>query len=234
VGAPYSAAEMVNIEFIVRDVAAGMAERYCAAPGDGHAKRAAAWRPWSGLGGVAKSEALLQEMVGKGRPAFSTIGLVGGIENTGGMSARTCVFAGEELPCHYVNPAKAQGRLVGHGRSQRGSGRHWQGPADRALLRARAQGSRRAPLAEGGHGLRGRHPGPPAAGPERPARGPPAGVGSAVDRGTDLGDTSRPRMGCGPQPGAPGRGEGKGRKQAEPLVSRFAVGKGLALSTPHP
>jgi hypothetical protein len=108
VEAPYTAAEMMNVEFIARDVA-GMAKRHCASHGDGYAKRVAAWQPWSGLGGVAKSEALLQEMVGRGRPAFSTIGLVEGIENTGGMVARTCVFAGEELPCHYVDPAKAQG-----------------------------------------------------------------------------------------------------------------------------
>ncbi|MGH9232810.1 MAG: hypothetical protein ACRD0R_05665 [Acidimicrobiales bacterium] len=45
VGAPYTAAEMMNVELIARDVAAGMAKRYCAATGDGYAKRAAAWRP---------------------------------------------------------------------------------------------------------------------------------------------------------------------------------------------
>jgi hypothetical protein len=109
VGAPYTAAEMMNVEFIARDVAAGMAGRYCAAGGDGYNRRAAAWQPWSGLGGVAKSERLLQEMVGVGRPAFSNIGLVDGIENTGGMQNRTCLVGDGEIPCAYIDPAHAQG-----------------------------------------------------------------------------------------------------------------------------
>jgi hypothetical protein len=109
VGAPFTAAEMMDVDFIARDVAAGMAERYCAAGGSAFDRRAAAWQPWSGLGGVAKSEALLQEMVGLGRPAFSTIGLVEGIDNTGGMLARTCRLDGVETACHHIDPARAQG-----------------------------------------------------------------------------------------------------------------------------
>ena len=69
VGKPYTAAEMMNVQYIAGDVAAGMADRYCAAGGDRYANRAAAWQPWSGLGGVAKSEALFQEMVGARHPA---------------------------------------------------------------------------------------------------------------------------------------------------------------------
>jgi acyl-homoserine-lactone acylase len=109
VGAPFTAAEMMNVQFISGDVAAGMAARYCAAGGDGYNRRAAAWRPWSGLNGVAKSEALLQEMVGLGRPAFSTIGLVEGIDNAGGMQARTCLLGGVATECHYVDPSLARG-----------------------------------------------------------------------------------------------------------------------------
>jgi hypothetical protein len=240
VGAPYTAAEMMNVEFIARDVAAGIAKRYCASPGDGHAKRAAAWRPWSGLGGVAKSEALLQEMVGLGRPAFSTIGLVEGIDNTGGMAARTCVFAGEELQCHYVDPAEAQdaawwanddpsGGAVASGEppltalfyvlKRKGyEERHWltEDTGYRIDVRARRRLGQNA----------------------RPMDGQPAS-GLQWIEGTDLCDTARPDMGCAPEPdsaekrrAAPkgGKGGDAGGGQAEPLVSRFAVGKGVTLS----
>jgi hypothetical protein len=97
------------VQFIAGDVAAGMANRYCAAGGDAFNQRAAAWQPWSALNGVAKSEALFQEMVGLGHAPFSTIGLVDGIENTGGMQTHTCLLSGVPTPCDYVNPAAAQG-----------------------------------------------------------------------------------------------------------------------------
>jgi hypothetical protein len=109
VGKPFTAAEMMNVQFIAGDVAAGMANRYCAAGGDSYTNRAAAWQPWSGLGGVAKSEALFQEMVGLDRVPFSTIGLVDGIENTGGMRTHTCLLSGVPTPCDFVDPAAAQG-----------------------------------------------------------------------------------------------------------------------------
>lgn len=109
VGARFTAAEMMNVQYIAGDVAAGMADRYCAAASDPASNRAAAWRPWAGLNGVAKSEALFQEMVGGGHPPFSTIGLVDGIENTGGMQTRTCIVGGVPTECYYVNPAAAQG-----------------------------------------------------------------------------------------------------------------------------
>ncbi|HEU0170297.1 MAG TPA: hypothetical protein VFR26_02575 [Acidimicrobiales bacterium] len=109
VGKPFTAAEMMNVQFIAGDVAGGMANRYCAAGGDSYTNRAAAWQPWSGLGGVAKSEALFQEMVGLDRVPFSTIGLVDGIENTGGMRTHTCLLGGVPTPCDFVDPAAAQG-----------------------------------------------------------------------------------------------------------------------------
>jgi hypothetical protein len=109
VGKPYTAAEMMNVEYIAGDVARGMADRYCAAGADPATNRAAAWQPWSGLNGIAKSEALFQEMMGPGRPPFSTIGLVDGIENTGGMQRHTCLLGGVPTPCDFVNPAAAQG-----------------------------------------------------------------------------------------------------------------------------
>lgn len=109
VGAPYTAAQMMDVSYIARDVAGGMANRYCAAGGDAFARRSAAWQPWQALGGIAKSEALFQEMVGAGHPPFSTIGLVEGIENAGGMVAHTCLLSGVPTECYYVNPAAAQG-----------------------------------------------------------------------------------------------------------------------------
>lgn len=109
VGAPFTAAELMDVGLVARDVAAGMADRYCAASGDDLARRAAAWEPWSGLAGVAKSEALFQEMVGLGQPAFSRIGLVEGIDGTGGMEVRTCLLGGTPVDCAFVDPGRAQG-----------------------------------------------------------------------------------------------------------------------------
>lgn len=109
VGAPYTASQMMDVRYIARDVAAGMADRYCASGGDDFARRSAAWQPWQALGGIAKSEALYQEMVGAGHPPFSTIGLVEGIDNAGGMVAHTCLLGGAPTECYYVDPAAAQG-----------------------------------------------------------------------------------------------------------------------------
>lgn len=109
VGAPFTAAQLMNVEYIAGHVAAGMAQRYCAAAADPAGRRAAAWRPWKGLGGIAKSEALYQEMMGPGHAPFATIGLVEGIDNAGGMVARTCKLGRTETPCHYIDPARAQG-----------------------------------------------------------------------------------------------------------------------------
>ena len=89
---------MMNVQFIAGDVAAGMANRYCAAGGDSYTNRAAAWQPWSGLGGVAKSEALPP---GDGRARLAPVlddRLVDGIENTGGMRTHTCLLGGVPTP----------------------------------------------------------------------------------------------------------------------------------------
>lgn len=110
VGAPYTAAELTDVQFVASKVAAGMAERYCATPGSAFARRSAAWEPWSGLNGIAKSEALFKEMLGRGHPPFSTIGLVDGIDNAGGVIKHRCTLGGRTLvDCWYVNPYHAQG-----------------------------------------------------------------------------------------------------------------------------
>lgn len=109
VGAPFTADQLVDVQQVAGHVAAGMAQRYCAAGGDAAARRAAAWAPWKALGGIAKSEALYAEMMAPGRPPFSNIGLVEGIERTGGMRTTTCLLGGAEVTCHRIDPAAAQG-----------------------------------------------------------------------------------------------------------------------------
>ncbi len=109
VGAPFTASQLMNVQYISGHVAAGMAGRYCGGGGDAFSRRSAAWQPWQALGGIAKSEALFQEMLGAGRPPFSTIGLVDGIDNAGGMELRTCLLGGQPTPCYFVDPARAQG-----------------------------------------------------------------------------------------------------------------------------
>src|SRR5215471_17654052 len=109
VGAPYTAAELMDVAYVAKDVATGMAARYCAAGGHGAGARAAAWQPWAALGGVAKSEALYGAMMTPGLPPFAHIGLVGGIEDGGGMQAHTCLVGGQKTRCDFVDPGRAQG-----------------------------------------------------------------------------------------------------------------------------
>jgi hypothetical protein len=178
-----------------------MASRYCASGGS----RAAAWQPWSALGGIAKSEALYQEMLAPGLPPFARIGLVDGIEDTGGMQARTCLSNGQTLPCWYVNPGLAQGAnwwatddptggTPGAGEApltapfyviSRGDGteeRYWMSldtgyPVNISARRALGQNA-------------------------RPRDGQPAS-GLEWWQGADLCDTARPEMGCTPSPPPP-------------------------------
>ncbi len=200
VGAPYTAAELIDVQHVAGDVAAGMAARYC----DSGGSRAAAWQPWAGLGGIAKSEALYQEMLTPGLPAFARIGMVDGIEDTGGMQARTCLLGGQSLPRWYVDPARAQGAnwwatddptggAVGSGEAPLTASfyvisrdgheeRYWMAvdtgyPANIAARRTLGENA-------------------------RPRDGQPAS-GLEWWQGTDLCDTARPEMGCVPPPPPP-------------------------------
>jgi len=216
VGAPYTAAELMDVQYIAGDVAGGMAGRYCAAGGDDYARRAAAWQPWSGLGGIAKSEALFQEMLGLDAPAWSRIGLVDGIENGGGMVARICVTSGQTLPCWYIDPSKAQGA-------------NWWALDDPS---GGAPGSGEAPLPAPFYvierdGFEERHfmsidTGYPQnlAGRRqlglnaRPRDGQP-GSGIQWYDASDVCDTARPEMGCAPPP--PSAAPVEGETAAAPL-----------------
>ena len=200
VGAPFTAAQLIDVQFVAGDVTAGMAARYCASGGS----RAAAWEPWAALGGIAKSEALYQEMLTPGLAPFARIGLVDGIEVAGGMQPRTCLVGGQSLPCWYVDPARAQGAnwwatddptggAVGSGEApltapfyviSRGDGyeeRYWMSVDTGYAVNISA----RRTLGQNA----------------RPRDGEPAS-GLEWWQGADLCDTARPEMGCVPPPPA--------------------------------
>jgi len=48
-------------------------------------------------------------MMTPGLPPFAHIGLVGGIEDGGGMQAHTCLVGGQKTRCDFVDPGRAQG-----------------------------------------------------------------------------------------------------------------------------
>ncbi|MGH9112108.1 MAG: hypothetical protein ACRDZN_07420 [Acidimicrobiales bacterium] len=221
VGAPFTAAELINVEFIAKDVAAGMAGRYCAAGGDNARRRAAAWQPWGALGGIAKSEALFHEMVGLNIVPFSRIGLVDGVDNTGGMVRRDCLIGGKPIACWYVDPARAQGAnwwaRVDPGGGAVGSGeaplsapfyvvkrggleeRHWMAedtgyPIDLSARRRLGQNA-------------------------RPMNGQPRSGLQWIDH-SGLCDTARPGMGCAP---APAREAAKAEPGAKPDAAEAEV-----------
>jgi hypothetical protein len=224
VGAPFTAAELIDVKYVAGDVAAGMAGRYCAADGDGYARRAAAWEPWQALGGIAKSEALYQEMMGTDAPAFSRIGLVDGIEDGGGMVARTCQAGGQQVECWYVNPGWAQGA-------------NWWATADPS---GGAPGSGQAPLTAPFYiikrdGYEERHWLAPDTGypvnlrarrllgaNARPRDGQPES-GLEWFEWSDLCDTARAETGCPPLPAAP-----------EPAAATGDVAPGDAAPVPEP
>ena len=204
---------MMNVQYIASDVAAGMANRYCAAGGDTYNQRAAAWQPWSALNGVAKSEALFQEMVGLGHAPFSTIGLVDGIENTGGMATHTCLLGGVPTPCDYVNPAAAQGaNWWANTNIDGGAVGSGEAPLTAPFYVVKRNGyeERHWLAADTGYGVdisARRVIGVNA----RPMDAEP-GSGLEWCLGTDLCDTDRPELGCPlpvAEPAEPGRGAGR-------------------------
>jgi hypothetical protein len=204
VGAPFTAAELMDVQYIAGDVAAGMANRYCASGGDDYARRAAAWQPWGALGGIGKSEALFQEMLGLDAPAWSRIGLVDGIENGGGMVTRTCVTGGQTLPCWYIDPSKAQGaNWWSLDDPSGGAPASGEAPLPAPFYVVKRDGFEERHFMTIDTGYRVNLQGRRQLGLNaRPRDGQP-GSGIQWSDSSDLCDTARPEMGCGSPPPAP-------------------------------
>lgn len=117
VGAPFTAIERMDVNVVARDVAAGMAARYCNPPSSivGHSRpptvqerRNAAWWPWW-TGNTNRQCPLCQREYGHmtaSAPFFANVSIVSGISATGGAVQRSCtVSGGARVPCWYVNPS---------------------------------------------------------------------------------------------------------------------------------
>ncbi|MGQ0832710.1 MAG: FG-GAP repeat domain-containing protein [Microthrixaceae bacterium] len=106
VGAPFTAAERIDVSAVARDVASRMAGAWCAATGTAAQRRQAAWQPWwAGDPSCSGCETAYQDLVATGGPS-----LVSGISATGGMVQRSCTIdAGPAEPCWFVDPAVAEG-----------------------------------------------------------------------------------------------------------------------------
>lgn len=120
VGAPFTAAERMDVGVISVDVVSGMRDRWCspggwinhAAPFSEAERRAAAWAPWwyTDNGGCPLCEQAYQDMAPGTSLAFADISTVA-MDPAGGAQLRTCRLSGiaGTLPCWYVDPAQAQG-----------------------------------------------------------------------------------------------------------------------------
>lgn len=112
VGAPFTAVERMDVGVTARDVAAGMAARYCSpssslighgAPFTGQERRNAAWAPWGYPCTLCEQQ--FQAMTAT-TPDFTAITLVDGISVTGGAQKRTCTLVGVAgtVTCWYIDP----------------------------------------------------------------------------------------------------------------------------------
>ncbi|MCU1350815.1 MAG: hypothetical protein JWM05_24, partial [Acidimicrobiales bacterium] len=118
VGAPYTAAERMDVNVVGRDVATGMASRYCdppsyvvghAAPFSDQERRDAAWWPWW-AGSSSRTCPLCQaefDAMTASDPYFANVSLVDGVSATGGVAKRSCTLPGDSTPieCWYVDPS---------------------------------------------------------------------------------------------------------------------------------
>lgn len=122
VGAPYTLAERTSTAFMAPIVARAMAGAYCSSKSSTETgKRYAAWYPWylscdtapEWSGGQVNPNATYCEQIYQGlmQSNFSIVHLTPGIDQAGGVVSRTCRLndTGRIYPCHYVDPARAQG-----------------------------------------------------------------------------------------------------------------------------
>lgn len=120
VGAPFTAAERMDVADVGVDVAAGMRDAWCdpsawinhGPPYTDAERRAAAWAPWWYLdnGGCPLCEQAYADMTPTAPTSrFQNIGLVP-MSVAGGAVLRNCRLAGAgSYPCWYVDPGMAQG-----------------------------------------------------------------------------------------------------------------------------
>ncbi|MCU1497055.1 MAG: hypothetical protein JWM47_1008, partial [Acidimicrobiales bacterium] len=115
VGAPFTAIERMDVNVVGRDVARGMASRYCSPsaalighgpPFSAQERRNAAWDPWTSRDDNTCPLCQAEFAALTRAPYFSNVSLVPGISATGGASPRTCTLAGVvgTMACWYVNP----------------------------------------------------------------------------------------------------------------------------------
>jgi hypothetical protein len=114
VGAPFTAAERMNVNVVGADVAKGMISRYCKSTGTtSFDKRRAAWSPWMDACTTSNASANLCEKefqaMTSSSPKFANIATVAGISATGGAIKRTCSIDGQSVECWYIDPARAEG-----------------------------------------------------------------------------------------------------------------------------
>ncbi|MGI8416554.1 MAG: FG-GAP-like repeat-containing protein [Nakamurella sp.] len=118
VGAPFTAAESMNVAIVAADVASGMVDRWCnPGPWIGtHAsytaaqRRAAGWAPWwyTENGVCPACEQAYQDMNPDSSTPFANIHQVS-MSTTGGAVQRSCRLNGTSYPCWYIDPNAAQG-----------------------------------------------------------------------------------------------------------------------------
>ncbi|MBE7161769.1 MAG: VCBS repeat-containing protein [Williamsia herbipolensis] len=120
VGAPFTAAERMDVGVISVDVVSGMRDRWCSpgqwisggAPYTEAERRAAAWAPWwyTDNGGCPLCEQAYQDMAPGTSAAFANISTVA-MDPAGGAQRRTCRLSGVAgtVTCWYVDPRRAQG-----------------------------------------------------------------------------------------------------------------------------
>lgn len=122
VGSPYTAAERMDTGIVGKNVAEVMFRNYCAHMnnrdrGDtlaesGQKARYEAWRDWGKPCGLCQ-EAFddLSKHRDPNKPSgFRYLELVSGIDRLGGTQRRNCsISGGSQVPCWYVDPARAQG-----------------------------------------------------------------------------------------------------------------------------
>lgn len=114
VGAPFTAAERIDVRIVGENVVTEMLGRYCRSSGESaFDKRRSAWSPWlqACTTSDAKNNACEEEFqnMRSTNPSFARVHPVAGVTATGGMVKRQCAISGATHDCWYVDPNRAEG-----------------------------------------------------------------------------------------------------------------------------